>query len=124
MATIAEVLRQTDELKPNQYTELQKIQWLSECEHMIYTEIISRHENSGETFNSYDAETSKETVLLAIAPYDTLYRHYLMMQIDLANQEYARYNNSSGVFNAMYHDYRAWYTRSRMPVCVADHLKL
>ena len=120
MASISEVIEQVDILKPNQFTEIQKIQWLSECDCMIFNEVIAQHTGHYGEFTGYAADTDRDTVLLAEPPHDVMYRQYLMAQIDLANQEYARYNNTSGLFNTMYRDFCAWYTRNHMPVSRTD----
>ena len=35
-----------DDLKPNQYTETRKIQWLSRLDGQIFTEVFQTHERS------------------------------------------------------------------------------
>ncbi len=42
--TIEEVLAQVDELKPNQYSDIVKISWLSKLDAKIFIEVISRYE--------------------------------------------------------------------------------
>lgn len=127
MATIAEVIAQVDELKPNQFSHAQKVMWISECESMVYAEVICQHVRSGNKcieYTGYTEDTDPDTLLMATHPYDNIYRYYLLAQIDLANQEYIRYNNSSALFNAIYQAYRAWYTRNNMPAAAADHFTI
>lgn len=127
MATIASVIAQVDALKPNQYTALQKIAWLSECDSMVFSEVISKHlpdENAPGSFTPYGLDTDPSTELIISPPHDVIYRHYLAAQIDLANQELIRYNNSSALFNNAYQAYRAWYTRGHMPVSGVTHFTL
>jgi len=124
MATIAGVIAEVNAVRPNQFTSAQKIRWLSELDGMIFTGIISRHEGAPETFSGYDTDADPETALLAVAPHDIIYRHYLTAQIDLANQELIRYNNTSRLFNEAFQEFRAWYTRSHMPLQPATHFKL
>ena len=124
MASIAEVIEQVDVLKPNQFTDGQKIRWLSECDCMVFNEVIAQHEGAPDDFTGYDLSIDRDTVLLVRPPHDIMYRQYLMAQIDLANQEYTRYNNTSGLFNTMYQDFRAWYTRNHMPVRHTEHFTI
>lgn len=115
--TISEVLEFVDELKPNQYLDAEKINWLSKLDHTIFSEIISTHENPSITsFDGYDEDVDRDTVLLAPAPYDSMYSHYIESQIDLYNAEYTRYNNSASVFNADYASFSKWYRRNHMPL--------
>ena len=124
MATIAEIITQVDALKPNQFTAIQKIQWLSECESMVHVDVIARHAGNTGVFPGFDETVDPDTILSAQAPHDALYRHYLTAQIDLANQELLRYNNSSQLFNNAYQAFKAWYTRNHMPAAEVDHFTI
>ena len=113
---IIEAIQAVDTLKPNAYSELEKIQWLSKLDGIIKTEIIDTHEgNEDITFNGYDENTSLETELLVKAPYDSIYVSWLESRIDYANGEYAKYNNSITVFNTDYASYEKYYNRNHMP---------
>ena len=114
--TINEVIRAVDSLKPNSYSEPEKIQWLSELDGTIKAEIIDTHEgNEAISFNGYDENTPLETELIAAAPYDRIYKSWLESRIDYANGDYARYNNSVTVFNTDYLSYQRAYNREHMP---------
>jgi hypothetical protein len=114
--TINEVIQAVDSLKPNGYSELEKIQWLSELDGTIKAEIIDTHEGSEEiTFNGYDETTPLETELIATAPYDRLYKSWLESRIDYANGDFTRYNNSVTVFNTDYLSYQRAYNSKHMP---------
>ena len=52
-----------------------------------------------------------DTPLLAEAPYDEMYIHYLSAQIDYANCEYDRFNNSNAMFESAYSAFRNAYNR-------------
>ena len=113
---IIEAIQAVDTLKPNTYSELEKIQWLSKLDSTIKTEIIDTHEgNEDITFNGYDENTSLETELLVKSPYDSIYVSWLESRIDYANGEYAKYNNSTTVFNTDYASYEKYYNRNHMP---------
>ncbi len=114
---IREALDKVDALKPNSYTELEKIKWLSTRDGLIFNNIIETHESPVILeFKGYDSETSLDTVLIAEAPYDDMYVPWLEAKIDLANAEYGRYNNSISHFNDMYDEYQNWYNRTHMPL--------
>ena len=114
--TIMETLQRIDEVKPNGYSQLEKIKWLSSLDGTVKREIIDTHEG-GEAivFNGYtEDDLTKE--LLIPAPYDDIYIRYLEMQIDYANGEYGKYNNSMEVYNTAYNSYANYYNRNHMPI--------
>ena len=114
--TIIEAINQIDSLKPNTYSMPDKVRWLSNLDWMIKTEIIDTHEGAeGESFSGYTEETSLDTVLLAKAPNEDLYIKWLETQIDYANGEYGRYNNSMTAFNTAYSTFCNYYNRTHMP---------
>ena len=114
--TIQEAITQTDDLKPNYYSDEQKIRWLSRLDKQIRLEIIDTHEGAPEeAFSGYTAETDTDTVLLVPEPYDEVYIHWLQTQIDLNNAEYEKFNNSNMLFAAAYSSYANAYNRSHMP---------
>ena len=114
--TIIEAIGIVDTLKPNNYTELDKVGWLSEIEGRIKTEIIDTHEGSEKyTFDGYDQNTNTETKLLLSEPHDDIYIKWLEAKIDYNNAEYAKYNNSSTAFNNAYSAFERYYNRHHMP---------
>ena len=48
-------------------------------------------------------------------PWDRMYISYLESQMDYANAEYGRYNNSAAMFQAEYDGFANWYNRTHMP---------
>ena len=114
--TINEAIQAVDSLKPNGYSELEKIGWLSELDGTIKEEIIDTHEGAEDiSFNGYDEETPLEQELLVDAPYDRIYKSWLESRIDYANGDYAKYNNSVTVFNTDYLSFQRAYNRKHMP---------
>ena len=125
--TIMETLQRIDEVKPNGYSQLEKIKWLSSLDGTVKREIIDTHEvghhnndhscpcEKAIVFNGYtEDDLTKE--LLIPAPYDDIYIRYLEMQIDYANGEYGKYNNSMEVYNTAYNSYANYYNRNHMPI--------
>ncbi|MBO7318488.1 MAG: hypothetical protein J6V06_00525 [Clostridia bacterium] len=114
--TIMEAIHAIDSLKPNSYSESDKIRWLSTLDGLIKIEIIDTHEDSeGITFNGYNDKTPTDTQLIAPAPYDKVYVQWLQSQIDYANEETAKYNNSSAAYNHSYSEFQDYYNRTHMP---------
>ena len=115
--TIIEAIGMIDTLKPNTYTQEDKIKGLSNLDTSIKKEIIDTHEG-GEAieFNGYDVNTPLDTELLAEAPYDEMYVFCLESQIDYHNAEYGKYNNSVTAFNSSFNTFRNYYNRTHMPL--------
>ena len=114
--TINDVITRIDALKPNTYSVEDKIRWLSELDGIIKVKIIDTHEG-GESvsFSGYPGDCDLMTELLVPAPYDDVYIYWLEAQIDYANGEYNKYNNSRERYNAVYADFRNYYNRTHMP---------
>ena len=114
--TIIEVITHVDTVKPNSYGQPEKIKWLSDLDGVIKAEIIDTHEGGEDiSFSGYTDETDLNTELLVPAPYDKLYTHYLEMQIDYANNEYGKYNNSTMMYNTAYNAYQLYYNSRHKP---------
>lgn len=114
---ISRIIEMVDRLKPNSYTISDKVKWLEDIDGMIVRELIDTHENSPltEAFSGYDPDTDMDAELLVPAPYDVLYRYWLESQIDLANMELNKYNNSQKLFNSAYVTYTDHYNRTHVP---------
>ena len=114
---IIEAIGNIDAFKPNNYTQQDKIEWLSRLDYMVKTEIIDTHEGGEDfVFEGYTDDTPIETELLIPAPYDEVYLRWLEAQIDYANGEYGRYNNSMVMFNTTYTAFANFYNRKHMPI--------
>ena len=120
MITIAEIIEQVDKLKVNQYTESDKIKWLSELDGKIINEVIESHEDSEVYLKSDEYNvppyTDNTQFLLIDKPYEQVYVYYLMTKIDFFNAEYERYNNNMSMFNEAYAEFRRFYNREHMPL--------
>lgn len=115
--TIIEAISSLNEVKPNSYSQTEKIKWLSRLDGMIKSEIIDTHEGGKDiTFSGYDENVDLSTPLLVPHPYDEIYIRYLEMQIDYANNEYGKYNNSREMYNTAFEAYAKYYNRNNMPI--------
>jgi hypothetical protein len=114
--TIMDALYRIDELKPNSYSQPEKIKWLSSLDGVIKSEIIDTHEGGEDiVFSGYTEDAELNTVLLVPAPYDDIYLRWLEAQIDYNNGEYGKYNNSLVAYNDAYDLYQRHYNRTHMP---------
>ena len=114
--TIIEMITDVDALKPNGYEQAYKMQWLSQLDGRVKQDIIDTHEGGENvSFSGYNDDTPLDTKLLVPKPYDELYRYWLEAQIDYANGEYTKYNNSMDMFNEAYSAFERYYNRTHMP---------
>lgn len=114
--TLIEAITQIDALKPNSYSQPDKIRWLSNLDWVVKTEIIDTHEGGeGIVFGGYDENTPLETELLLPNSHRDIYMKWLEAQIDYANGEYGKYNNSTEAFNTLYAAFERYYNRTHMP---------
>lgn len=114
--TISEAINKIDSLKPNGYSQTDKISWLSLADGMIKNNIIDTHEGGEDvTFNGYNDDTPLDTELIVKAPYDELYISFLASKIDFFNGEFVRYNNNIVRFNDTMTAYGNHYNRTHMP---------
>ena len=115
--TLIECINRINILKPNTYSQEEKIHWLSTIDGIIKREIIDTHEGADDVvFNGYDEFTPLTTELLVPDPYDEIYLRWLEAQIDYANGEYARYNNVVRAYNDAYSAYFKYYNKQHMPL--------
>lgn len=114
---LGDAISRLDELKPNGFSRGQKIFWLSALDSTVKEEIIDRHEG-GENlpFVPYDEQSGEDTELLVPSPYDEVYLRYMEAQIDYANGEYDRFNNSNAMYAAAYTAFARAYNRAHMPL--------
>ena len=114
--TVAEAIARTDALKPNGYSYAQKIAWLSTLDGAVTHELINTHEG-GEWvgFEPYADAVPPDTPLLIPAPFDETYLRYLEAQIDYANGEFDRFNNSNAMYAAAYSAFANYYNRTHIP---------
>ena len=115
--TIAEVISKVDALLPNTYTLEDKVDWLSNLDSRVKTQIIDTHKHKEHIFfYGYDSINDQETELLVHAPYDEMYLRWLEAQIHYHNSEDDRYNNAIILFNNAYEAYKNHYIRTHKPL--------
>lgn len=113
--TVMEAINHVDAVKPNGYRQSEKIRWLSYLDGIIKKEIIDTHEGGEKVSFSGYTDNSLMTELLVPAPYDDIYIKWLEAQIDYANGEYGKYNNSITMYNNAYMAFAKAYNREHLP---------
>jgi len=92
-----EAVKRADELRPNPFSAEDKIQWLSELDSKIATEVLKKTDFKGYTMDDFG-----EAELLINHSYTDVYLFYLCAMIDFFSRDYAEYNNSIIMFNSIY----------------------
>lgn len=114
---LIEAINRIDALKPNSYSQPEKIGWISTLDGDIKKHIIDIHKGSESViFEGYDEQTPLDTELLVPAPFDIIYLYWLQAQVDYWNQEINKYNNSMAMYNTAYSEYERYYNRSHAPI--------
>jgi hypothetical protein len=113
--TIMEAIYRIDEIKPNSYSQSEKIKWLNTLDGTVKTEIIDTHEGGEDVVFVEYTESDLTKELLVPSPYDDIYLRWLEARMDYANGEYGKYNNSVTMYNTAYYAYANHYNRTHMP---------
>jgi hypothetical protein len=110
---ICEAISQINSLKPNTYSDKQKIYWLNQLESMVKRLVIDTHEGGDQiAFDGFNENTSVETQLFMPSPFDMAYIYWLEAQIHYANEDIDMYNSAIMMFNATFSEYKADYKRN------------
>lgn len=118
---IDEVINVVDALKPNAYTQEEKIRWLSNLDSRVKVQIMDVHDDNQHTdFKGYNNLTELGTELLVSEPYDEMYLRWLEAMIDYNNGDDDRYNSAIILFNSAYESYKRHYTRTHTPLSQGD----
>ena len=96
-----------DNVKPNSYSEEDKLRWINELDGMVQRLVIQSDE-----VTQYSFPDDMDRELLIPAPYDNVYSLYLAAQIDYHNREFSNYNNAVMMFEARYSEYKKDYIRN------------
>jgi len=105
--TVEQCLRRVDALKPNAFTPEEKTRWLCELEARIRQEVW--------LCEPLEGQPDRETELTLALPHSQVYILWLVAQIDFANGEYNRYQNTYTMFNWAYSAYVRWFCQNYDP---------
>jgi len=114
MAKIRDVIERVDGLKPNAFTDQQKVRWLALLEGKIAADVFLMDIGEISQFE-YKYPDCMDNELMVSYPHDDLYEYWLMAQIDMANGEYDRYNNTMAMYNATLDAFTAWFAQTYDP---------
>lgn len=119
--TVEQAILAANRMRPNNPFDVEdKWRWLAECDALIRSQVVVRgctgdYENQGADRAAEFDELEETTELLAPAPYDALYPHYLCGQMDAALGEADRAANELAQYNSLLSGFAAWMRRTYMP---------
>lgn len=125
--TLAELIAYVDQIRPNAFDKEVETGWVSEIEHKIYDQVVSRAVNKdAETLEEYldppeiphgpyNYEEDSDRTLLVEDAHKAVYVTYLLAQMDYANMELERYNADAAMHQAAWDEYASEYRRNHMP---------
>lgn len=114
--TVGEAINRIDALKHNTYTQGEKIAWLSGLDAMVKRQILDTHAGCCLfPFYGYRDGECADTELLVPAPFEDIYLRWLEAQMDYANGEYDKYNNSILMFQTIYDAFANDFNRTHLP---------
>lgn len=113
--TLAQLIAEVDEYRPNQFDEHMKTGWINEIEEKAVKEVINRALFNAVEFTPYDYDTDAETVLLIPDSHKDVYETYLFAKMNYINAEFDRYNADSAMHAAAWREYAAEYRREHYP---------
>lgn len=112
---LGEILRKVDQLRPNAFSDAEKIEMLNTVEGRVYTDIMSKAEDGMNwTFIPFKEE-EEERELVVPVPFTDLYLFYLFSMIDFYNGDSGRYNDSMVLYNNAWDAYAAHYRETHKP---------
>jgi len=106
MTTPNKVIEIVDRLKPNSYSEEDKLRWINELEGMVQRLVIQ-----ADNIIEYVYPDDMDRELMIPAPFDDVYSLFLEAKIDYYNKEIGNYNNSAMMFEAQFSEYKKDYIR-------------
>lgn len=115
--TIKEIIETADAMKPNAFTNDQKVGWLNKVEASIQTEIwlLPAADTVTYTWTADQGKTPR-----APAPWDDMYLHFIIAMIDYSAGEYDKYSNTMQMYNSVYGAYLRWFVSTYDPAQVGE----
>ena len=111
--TREDILAEVREIRPNEYQDEWALKQIDELKQRILRELMAGYELplDGVLQAGYNYLPYEEGDLLTPSPYHKVYVYWLLVQIDLANSDYDRYNNDLQMFNSAWDEYGRYVSR-------------
>jgi hypothetical protein len=111
---LREILTTIDQIRPNAYTDAEKIAMLNTIEGRVYTDIFQKAEEFEGAFIPFE-EGQEERELAVPVPFTELYIFFLMSRIDFLNGDSGRYNDTMVLLQNAWDEYAAYYRENNKP---------
>ena len=111
--TVMEAIHEIDSLKPNTFSQQQKIQWLDRLDSFIEKSLLSRFPQAERKPLSLG---DPSRVLLMESPFDEGYLFWLEAKIHYFNEEIDRYNGAVRMFRNSFEDYQRQLLQKQSPI--------
>lgn len=112
--TVGQAITYLDGVKPNAFSQAVKLRWLSALEGRVANEVFLMAPEEVEENYQYTSDDLSKDLLVGF-PYDDLYTWWLQAQVDLANGEYDRAQNTMAVFNSFWTQFVCWFAQRYEP---------
>jgi len=116
MATISGLYAKLTKIVPEAVNTIDNtilLSWINTCEYNIDVNLLAEHKlNEGETRPTLPYTNIDNTELVAKAPYDELYIHYLAGMVYFYLKDYETYNGEITLYDKIYGDYAKYYHRT------------
>lgn len=112
--TVRELFTVIDRMRPNAFTDGEKLGFLNVIEGRIYGEVLNKAAGEAQAFIPF-LEGEEERELAVSLPYTDLYIFYLAAMIDFYNGDSGRYNDTIVLFNMLWEDFAADYIQKNKP---------
>lgn len=110
--TVSQAIAAADALRPNAFSQGQKLNWLNEAEGEVQINVLLREP---EAVVIYALPDDADTALIAPLPHDKQYVDYLIAQIDFHNGDYEKYANDAALYNEQFGAFMRWYAQKYRP---------
>lgn len=111
---LRELFTTVDQLRPNAFTDAEKIRMVNTVEGRIYKDILSKYEGEEPIFIPFE-EGQEERELAVPVPYTDVYVFYLASMMDFYNSDSSRYNDSMVLYNQAWNEFQAYYLQTHTP---------
>lgn len=111
---VRDILTTIDQIRPNAYTDEEKIDMLNTIEGRVYTDIFQKAEGFEGEFIPFE-EGQEERELAVPVPFTELYTFFLMSRIDFLNGDSGRYNDTMVLLQNAWDEYAAYYRENNKP---------
>ena len=119
---LKEMLDYIDDLRPNSYGTDNKLKWINEIEADVVKMICKTEEGKTFVWVPYK-DIDMDKTLLMPNEYSDAYYHYILAKIYYNDDEISRYNNEIQMFNNIYSQFKAEYTRNHRHASISIHYR-